>query len=179
MPNLIISVLLFLSVSVHAESLMWRVGPVHGMVESQGQLTLESLQAKMLCHYCTPSTCAGGPTEAIDLQSHISAETPSRFHLMIESGTLRVRSLNNRLHSCTYRLDLMGRDAVTGLPVSGSIKLAYSVQAAANPIWYDEMLSYGLTEILTERPLRVEIRKLGLSEPAIYPVDKVPYFDGK
>lgn len=176
MIKAILTLVFLTSLSAHADSIRWKVGDVQGTIETRGDLVLEAAQAVMACHYCSISTCAGGPTYKTQLPTKLTAENSTRFQLSVAGGSHRSGSFFKNHHSCSYVLHLKGRDQRTGNPVQGSIALAHSRKDSANPIWLDEMLSQGLTEVLTLRPLQVEVIKHGFALPEISTMDPVPYF---
>jgi len=176
----IFSVLLFVGFSAHADSVQWKVGPVDGAIEVKGDLVLKEASAYMYCSYCSFASCAGGPTKTTPLKTTVKAESASTYKVSIASASHSSSYMFRDLSRCGYVLSLKGIQASSGKSFSGNIVLATSQANGANPIWHDEMLAQGLTEVMTASPLQVEVKALGLSDPQIHPSvnGTTPYFDG-
>ncbi|MGZ5280351.1 MAG: hypothetical protein ACXWC9_10430 [Pseudobdellovibrionaceae bacterium] len=179
MIKVIFSILVFVGISAHADSVQWKVAQVDGVVEAKGDLVLKEASAYMYCSYCSFASCAGGPTKTTPLKMTIKAESSSTYKVSIAPASHSSSYMFRNLSRCGYVLSLKGQQS-TGESFSGNIVLATSQANAANPIWHDEMLAQGLTEVMTESPLQVEVKALGLGQPQIHPSvnGTTPYFDG-
>jgi hypothetical protein len=167
-----ILIILFSSSMSFAGAVHWAVGPVRGEIHTQGDLVLTSAEAVLTCHYCTVSTCAGGPTDEEVLNTRVAPTDPAHYGLSVASGTLNSWHLFGTLKACGYVLNLKGVDSRTQQKVSGSISLAGSYADSKDPVWDQDKLGESLTEKFTDKPLELIVRQLGLSEPRIFEVER-------
>lgn len=168
------SIVMFVSSLSLAESVHWEMGPVQGALEVKEPLVLESASGLMSCHYCSFSSCAGGPTDEQVLPGKIQSVGGGSYQMQVSGGDLNSRNIFKPLHSCSYTLNFSGTDSQSGKKVAGQVLLARSRGDNSNPIWEDESLSQKLSQDLLSEPLQLEVRIQGLAPPAIYEVPKNP-----
>lgn len=176
----IFSIFAFTVIAAQAQAGTWSVGPVNGLIETQGDLQLTSARAEMYCKFCqsTMAGCAGGPIRVQALNTTLKTVSPTSYQVSVQPGQVKTSYGFKKLQRCGYALVVKGVDSKSGQSYDGDIVLVSSEKYSANPVWLDENAAEGLSEILTATPLKLEIKAWGLSDPAIHETEDMilPYF---